>query len=302
MKTAIRLKNMQWVKITGPTDRDIREINMDFKIHPLILRELLVPTIRPKLDAYPDYLYLIIHIPVFNPKDRKTYAREIDCVLTKHAIITITYEAILPMEEFWNMVEKQSDNPHYECEPGHFLYHFINHLFKFSLRELDHIQENIGTLEDIMFYGNDDVIAHDIYIARRDIIDFRRTLKPQETVLRLLEEHGSAFYGETVRPFFRNLTSEYLHIWDILDGHKETIDELYETNESIVSSKLNKTMKVLTVLAFITFIPGLFANIFGMSVSTFPLMNNPYAFWIIMGTALVVSFSVYWYFKRRKII
>jgi Mg2+ and Co2+ transporter CorA len=243
-----------------------------------------------------------MHVPVFNSKDQKTYSREIDFILTNNAIVTVTFEHITPLEEFWAIVKKEGSNPHYEREAGHFLYHLINHLFKFSLRELDHIQENINTLEDIMFYGKNDVIARDVYIARRDIIDFRRTLKPQENVLRSLEESGAILYGDAMRPFFRNITSEYLRVWDVLEGHKETIDELYETNESIVYSKINKTMKALAVLAFLTFIPSLIANLFSMSVVTIPLATRPNAFWIIVGLSALLSFGAYWYFKIRKII
>lgn len=302
MKQLIKLKNVQWVKITRPTENDIRDINKEFNIHPLISRELLTPTIRPKVDAYPDYLYMVMHIPVFQQSDRKTYPREIDLILLKNTVITVTYEEVKPLEEFWDIVKRSDSNPHFEKEAGHFLYHLIHHMFRFSLRELDHIQENINTLEDIMFYGGHDQIAKDIYVARRDIIDFRRTLKPQERMLTSLEDAGTRLYGEYAQPFLRNLTSEYLLVWDVLEGHKETIDELYETNESILSSTMNRTMKIFTVLAFLTFIPSLTANIFGMSIATFPLKDNPNAFWIVMGAAVLISLMLYCYYKFRKII
>lgn len=301
MRNELNLRHVRWIKIVNPTEADVGFINRECNLHPLVLRELLMPTIRPKVDSYPHYVYTVMHVPVFEANDRKTYARELDCVLLADTIITVTYDSVVPLEEFWEIAKKDK-SPHLEKEAGHVLYHLLHHLFLFSLRELDHIQENINTLEDIMFYGKNDEIAHDIYIARRDIIDFRRTLKPQEGVFRSLEEQALRIYGEEISPFFRNLTGEYLRIWDILEGHKETIEELYDTNESIIAGKLNKTMKVLTALAFITFIPGLFANVFGMSIKTFPLIDNPNAFWIIMGAALIISIGVYWYFKTRKII
>ncbi len=301
MRQDLHLEKIHWVKITNPSQKEVIGIENECNIHPLIIRELIVPTIRPKLDGYHDHMYMVMHVPVFNVKDRKTYSREIDIVLTKDAMITVTYDDVLPLEEFWKTAHNPQETPT-TIEAGMFFYRMMNHMLAFSLRQLDHIQENIDTLEDIMFEGHGDEIVKDIYIARRDIIDFRRTLNPQEENYIALIEKAPALFGEHLKPFFRNLKHQYTRVWDILDGHKEAIEELYETNESLVSSNINRTMKVFTVLAFITFVPNVFTNIFGMTIEDFPLSKNPNAFWIIMLMTVGSMAIMYIYFKIKKIL
>ncbi len=302
MKHEFNIQGVRWVKITEPTEKEINELNQEFPLHPLVLKELLIPTIRPKVDMYETYFYMVLHVPVFDEKERKTNPKEIDFILLQNAIITISYETVRPLEEFAKIADHSIKSASGENETAYFLYSMMRHLFSFSLRELDHIQENINTLEDIMFYGKNEEIVHDMYIARRDIIDFRRTIQPQEEMFQSLEEKGALLYGEGARPFLRNLTGQYYRICDILDGHKETILELYETNESIVTNRLNRTMKFFTVLAFLTFIPSLIANVFGMNVAYIPLSEHPNAFWIIISGSIAATLTVFLYFKIRKIL
>ncbi len=293
---------MRWVHIVEPTQKEIEELNKEFSFHPLVLKELLLPTIRPKVDVYGSYFYMILHMPIFDEKERKTYPKEIDFLLLKDAVITISYEAIEPLEEFWKLTEKRGQDTSLENGTVHFLYHLIHHLFLFTLRELDHIQENINTLEDIIFYGKNEEIVHEMYLTRRDIIDFRRTIQPQEMVLRSLEEDGPTLYGASAEPFLRNLAGQYYRIRDVLEGHKETVRELYETHESIVNNRINRTVKVFTVLAFLTFIPGLIANFYGMNITQIPFSEHPYAFWLIASVAIGTSIAVFLYFKIRRIL
>lgn len=302
MKHELKLKNVRWIKIIEPTETEIAELNTEFSLHQLVLKELLMPTIRPKVDSYDTYFYMVMHVPVFDEKERKTHPKEIDFILLPDTIITISYQTVEPLEEFLERAEKRAKDSPLENDAVHFLYHLIHHVFLFTLRELDHIQENIDTLEDIVFYGKNEEIAYEMYLTRRDVIDFRRTLQPQEAVLRSLEENGALLYGESAGPFLRNLTGQYYRIRDILEGHKETVRELYETNESIVNNRINRTMKIFTVLAFLTFIPGLIANFFGMNLLSIPFTENPFAFWIIISAAIGISILIFLYFKIRKIL
>ena len=301
MRQELRLKDVRWVKFTSPSEKEIKDAEKEFNIHPLVAKELYRPTIRSKVESFDNHSYMVIHVPVFESKDRKTYAREVDFVLLNSTIITVTYQEIKPITEFWNSAKKNGVDSSERAEAGYFLYNLLHHLFIFALRQLDHIQENIDTIEDIMFYGENEEIAKDIYLARRDLIDFRRALKPQEATLRSLVDHANELYGKPTKVFFLTLVEEYLRVWDILTSHTEAMKELYETNESIVASKINRTMKVFTILAFITFIPNIITNVFGMQIPL-PYQRSPEIFWIIMGSTAAITICVYLYFRSQKML
>jgi magnesium transporter len=80
----------------------------------------------------------------------------------------------------------------------------------------------------------------------------------------------------------------------------ESLHELRETNNSLLTTKQNETMKKLTLLAFITFPLSLIASIFEMNTVDMPIVGLQHGFWIIIGGMTVVGLAMFWYFKYKK--
>ena len=67
---------------------------------------------------------------------------------------------------------------------------------------------------------------------------------------------------------------------------------------SIISNNLNSVMKYLTSVTIILSLPTMIGSFWGMNVGL-PLENNPFAFYIILFFALVISLFV-WFLLRKK--
>ena len=67
----------------------ILKIDEKFALHPFIKNELLKPTFQPKINAYNNAVYLILHFPVFDKKTGVSKRREIDFVLGRNFLFTI---------------------------------------------------------------------------------------------------------------------------------------------------------------------------------------------------------------------
>lgn len=76
-----------------------------------------------------------------------------------------------------------------------------------------------------------------------------------------------------------------------------TIQNVRSAAEAILTNNLNTTIKTLTVLTIILTIPTIVASLFGMNVHL-PLMEHPYAFWLVMVLILAVVSLVVWFFKK----
>ncbi len=109
------------------------------------------------------------------------------------------------------------------------------------------------------------------------------------------------FKLEKMKIYYDYLIDHTKNIWKILDEQKEMIEALENTNNALVSYKLNEIMKVLTIFSVI-FVPITFlTNVFGMSlIKSMPLFNNPLGFWIIIDTMAIVVLIMILFFKRKK--
>lgn len=299
----LKIKNISWISLVRPTEDDIKELHERFpQIHPLILEELSTPTIRPRVENYDHHLYMVLHFPKFVPGAEKSVSYEIDFILMADVLVTVQYDNITTLEDFWHESEDEVVSERYGKSPIHILYYLLRQFMITSMRELDQIQEVIDSLEEKVFSGREKEILEDISYIKRDILDFRRALKPQHLTLSSLVSQGTQLYGEKVRPFLSDLVGEYLKVWDLLETHKETIDALYETNNSLLTSRINEVMRVFTILTFINFIPTTIANIYSMNIKNIPLADWPRAFWAIIFIMVLTTALTYIILKWRKFV
>ena len=82
--------------------------------------------------------------------------------------------------------------------------------------------------------------------------------------------------------------------------HTEFLHELRETNNSLLTTKQNETMKRFTILAFTIFPLTLVAALFSMDTKYEPIVGSPYDWYTIVGIMVVAVIIMYWYFKRKE--
>lgn len=300
----LKTKTLGWHNIFRPSAADLKWLKKDFDFHGLVFEEIARSTARPKVENFDGYLYLVLHFPIFDERERKTHPREIDFILTKKELISVSYDPIPPLDEFFrSCAQDRSAQELYAAKtPAHLLYFIVKHLYAFALRELDHIHENIDRIDERVFSNEheEEALIEDLSFVRRDIIDFRRTLKPQQVVLEALALRGEALYGSSLRPFFHELIGEYQKVWNLLENHKEATDALYDNNVTVLNIKQNEAMRILSIMAFVTFPLVLFAQIFSMATVATPLIGHRYDFWIIVGIMLVAATGMFLFFKRKR--
>lgn len=302
MTKEIKTKSVTWINIFNPTSEDLGHLVKNFDIHPLILNELTRPTLRPKVEGYDDHFYMVLHFPIFSQETRTTLSREIDFVFTKNALITVHYEKIAPFEELFSQCESDEEfrRLHLRGNSAFLLHKIITTLFEFSLRELDHIRQNVDDIEKKIFEGKKhQKVIEEISVIRRDILNFRRTIRPEGQALESLAERGALFFGAELRPYFSDLIGSYARVMNLLENQKETIEALHDTNESLLTTKSNEIMKTFTILAFITFPLSLLVSILGIPSEHNPIIGRPFDFWIILGIVGVTMAGMLYYFKRR---
>ncbi len=298
----IETGKVTWIHIEKPTAKEVEILREAYGFHPLILEQLLNPTLRPKVEEYDKYLYMVLHFPVFEPTRKVTVGREIDFLILKQTLITIVYESLPPVEELFGKCTNQilCQQVFMSKSAGQLLYYLLRELYLFSLRQLDHIKERIDHLEEEIYRSETKDLVREISVVRRDILDFRRTVKPQQTTLESLIERGQELWGKNAKPYLNDINGEYLKMWNLLENHKETIEALHEAHESMITSRTNEIMKLLTIFAVITFPLTLFASILGMNTTTLPLTGFKGDFWIVLGIMLTGMIGMFTFFKKKK--
>ncbi len=295
-------KDLIWVDVQSPTQDEVRSIMEEFNIHPLVADELLAPTLRPKVDLYPNLIYLILHFPVISHKHDGGREQEIDFIVGKNFLITTHYDLIDPLHEFSKVFEVNSilERSNIGDHAGFILFYIMRELYKMLDRELDHISRDFSSIESKIFAGKERDMVNAISRLNRDLLNFKQVLRPHKEVLESFELAGTQFFGEEFSYYLRTIVGEFYKISAILDGNRETLLELRDTNDSLLTTKTNETLKTLAILSFVVFPLSLVAAIFGMNTKEIPLVGLPYDFWIVMGIMAAGMLAMFAFFRHKK--
>lgn len=303
MRKEIKYKNISWLDITRPDENDIKFLRTHFKFHPVILSEILPPSFLPQIKLFnKKYLYLVIYYPIYDKNKRETKPRELDVIITKNTLITSHYQSILPLTALWDKAVLYEDQKKMLLGRGtaFLLFFILESIAKNCLIKINRIEQRINNIGNQIFKNKEKELVHEISFVKRDILDFYRIIGPQKNVIEKISTITEEFWGEKISPYFSELTGLFSIVWNQLDTFKDTIRNLEETNNSILSTKINEVMKVLTIFSAIILPLNLLASLFGMNLRFLPFADSPMSFVFFLIIMLIMFFVMMFFFKRKN--
>ncbi|MBW6440457.1 magnesium transporter CorA family protein [Patescibacteria group bacterium] len=302
MQQEIQNGKVKWIDIENPNKNTVEYLKRDFNICPSILREYVPKIKRPKVEIYKDYFFIVIHFPVFNRKIRKTTATELDILLFNDTLITSHNGSLPELKKIYEKcnAHELAKNYYLKNNAGELIFKILDKLIDTRMPMLDHIDDHISNVEDGIFNGDERKMVSEIAIVKHDIISFRRIMKPQRMVLEILSRNITKISDSNLTRLSTEVIGSNIKVWNTLENHKEMIEALEHTNESLLSYKLNNTMKILTAFSVIMLPLSLIANVFGMNVTNgMPFENQPYGFWTVIFFMMFVTSISFVYFKFK---
>ena len=273
----------------------------EFGLESLVAEELLFPSPKPRIEFYTDYVYLIFYFPAPR-RNRMTVEQEIDFVVGNTFVITTHYDAVDPLHKFSKILEVSSilDKTVQADHAGHIFFHMLKQLYRGIEAEIDQVRRDLLHVEEHIFSGHEVEMVKAISRSARDLLNMRQAIEPHREVLKTLETDGTRFFGEKFSPYLRALANEYYRVHNHIMRQADSLHELRETNNSLLSTKENETMRILTIMALLTFPLSLMVAILQIDTIHNPIRGLPYDFWIILGAVVGVGSCMLLYFKHKK--
>ncbi|MCI0533381.1 hypothetical protein L0Y49_04140 [bacterium] len=292
-----------WIDAASPSEKEIAALAEKYAIDPIIAEELRQPSLRGRAEVFAESVYLILHFPSPGRNNEGDINQEVDFIIAKNHLITVHYDAIETIENFGKAFEinHDMDIKNMKDHAGYLFYFLIKKLYTDVDRELEAIDEALEEVEARVFKkGETRGIIEALSDISRDILNMKQGLRSHRDVFVSLETSAKEFFPPKFKHYLNDISGEYYRLWNEIAGQKETLDELRYTNMSLLSTANNEIVKVVSVMAFVTF-PGVFiAGLFGMNTSVQPFHDTGADFWFILAIIIAASASLFFYFKRKK--
>ncbi|MEO5884522.1 MAG: magnesium transporter CorA family protein, partial [Candidatus Limnocylindrales bacterium] len=296
----IEAAGIRWIHIESPrtADRDWLEAHFDF--HPLDYEDVYSRNQRPKLDQYDDYVFIVLHFPMFDKDSGRILTAELDLFLGPDYLITLPNIPLSPLASMFERYREKDDlrEDVFSKGSGYLLYKIVDTAVDASFPMLRKIGLKLDRVEDDIFEQDSPDVVRDISNTKQEIINFRRIVRPMRAVLRDLERTKQRYLAEELEIYFDDISDAAERIWDILENYKEVVEALESTNESALTHKLNDNLSVLTALSVVLLPATLIASIWGMNV-TLPGDQSLREFWLLAVAMVAVTLVAFWYMRRR---
>jgi len=149
-----------------------------------------------------------------------------------------------------------------------------------------------------VFQGNERKMVEEISLLSRDVMDFRKSIRPQRNLFLASPSHYLVA-SDTVTKW-RRVHGQLLKMWDVLESMFESVRELSSTNFTLLQHKENELLRMLTVYSIIV-IPMLVLvdPLFAPRAADAGLIDQ-IVFWAVLGVLVVTLLIVLYRFKGRR--
>ena len=294
-------KKITWLDILNPTPEEIREVAGEANLPPELATDLTAMVPHTETEYTKGVLKITLDFPIVKRTDIN-HPQEIKFLVTKTHLVTIHFEEIEAMDRFtkkFEVLEVLQKNKTALTPISLFLM-MLNYLYEGLYLKLEYLETRLEDIEDEIFKEHEKEMVFELSQVGRRLIAFKRALIAHHNAI----EHLSAGITTAFNKNYANEIMEIKHRYHSVLRQEEALSnvliDLRETNGALLNTKQNETMKMFTILAFMTFPLTLFSSLFGMNTVSTPIVGMHHDFWIIVGIMFIVSFGFFIYFKYRR--
>ena len=301
MIETIKLGTLRWSHLFRPTEDELQGLQDYYHFHSLDIEDCKsLVNLRPKIDIYHDYHFLILHFPSMDIQGEFIEAKEIKVFWGKDFLITMGKSHWLIKELF-----KQEQNKTLAVEKlevgssDALLYKILEYVMEDTQKLIDMVDKSVDACGKELFSRKPEKVIEKISITRKNVILLNTILKPQMILFNKLQSGVIKGFADNMEDYWGNIMDSYQRAWDIIEDDRELIIGYSKTFDSLQVSKTHEIMKALTLVASI-FFPLIFIALVYGEISKLPVQENIQSSLIVSAIMVGVAFFIVVYFKIRK--
>ncbi|HEA29244.1 MAG TPA: magnesium/cobalt transporter CorA [Leeuwenhoekiella sp.] len=300
LKTSKEGEVVTWINVNGLSQIDqIEKLGAHFKLHPLILEDIVDTNQRPKIDEYPEYLFVVFKMLYFDSQGVFT-TEHISLVLCKGHVITFQESDGDVFDSLRQRIANAKGRIR-NAGSDYLMFAIMDAVVDHYFIMTEAMSDRIETLEDQLFLSHtENDITQEIQELKREVLRIRKAVYPFREVVSRIEKLDNTLIDERTDTYLRDLHDHVAQVAESVEIYREMTWGLMDMYMTTISNRMNEVMKVLTIVSSI-FIPLTFmAGIYGMNFDNIPELHYDNGYYYLLGAMVIVFLVLLWYFKRKK--
>jgi magnesium transporter len=289
-----------WLNVHGVHDVDLtKQIGEIFKLHPLVIEDILNTEQRPKVDEFEDYLFLETRNFYYDKVAMQVSSEQISIVLGRHFLITFQERATGAFEPIRERLRASASQIR-KLGVDYLCYNVLDSVVDRYFNVLEDVNEASEELEDRLLAKPNNSELHTIHQLKHVSIELRRAVWPLREVINSLTRNEKGFFQPATIPYLRDVYDHTVSFIESLESIRDTLSGMMDIYMASVSQRVNLELRALTVVAMLFMPATLIAGIFGMNFIHMPWIDHSYGFWWALGIMGGIAFIMILIFWRRQ--
>lgn len=294
-------REVSWINIDGVHNIDIiKSIGEQYDLHPLLLEDVLDTQIRPKIEFFEQYIFIVLKMLRYNNTTLEVDAEQVSMVLGSGYVISLQEDR---EGDVFDPVRARLESPGgrtRRSDADFLLYSLVDTVVDNYFLVLEKIGERVEVLEDEITNNPSDNTLKSLYKLKQELIFIRKAVWPLREVISSLEREESAMIRKETRKYIRDAYDHTIQVIDSTESYRDSISSLLDIYLSSMSNRTNDVVKVLTIISTI-FMPLTFiAGVYGMNFEYMPELKWKYSYFVVLGLMLLSALAMLLWFRRKK--
>ncbi len=290
-----------WIDIEGkPGLEGLRTIQERYGIHHLALEDVQNGGQNPRLDHFPDHLYLVLQLPEITSQGLRFH--QLNLFLNASVVISIHDRT-----DLFQPIRQRLEAARGSIRgggPEYLLYALADLAVDLSIPVTRHYSDTLLELENRVDEHDGD-LSHEIYTIRRQLSSMLRMAQRQRDPLRTMLEADNGLISGRFEAYWRDCVDHAERLSENLNWLRDSAADLLSTHLALVSHRMNDVMKVLTIMSTV-FVPLSFlVGLYGMNFDTDSPWNLPelgwrYGYPFVWAVMLTVVVGILLFFRHKR--
>ena len=287
-----------WLDLADPDRADLAVLTEELELHPLAIEDAVNDRQRPKVDRYPDHLFLNAYVVNLDPTTGTLHTAEIAAFVLPNALVTVRKDpeiALAPLLAAWDGARPQPSSA-----VAFLLHGLVDVVVDGHFAVVQQLDEALEALEEVLFdpTPRPTELHRRSFELRKSLVQLRRVVLPMREVVNTLLRRDVGVMDEAMAPYFQDVYDHVLRAGEWTESLRDLVSTILETNLTMQGNRLNEVMRRLTAYAALLGVTTAVTGFFGQNVP-YPgfSTHSGYVASVLILVGSVTGLGLY--FRRR---
>lgn len=285
-----------WIGLHEPELAELEMVAKEFDLHPLAVEDAVKAHQRPKVEEFDDSVFVVLKTVRYDEESQQIELGDVMLFLGDSFIVSVRHGQGRALTGVRRRLEQ--DERLLDSGPSAVLYAICDAIVDDYSEVALAVEQDIEEVEERVFSTIRTNEASNIYNLKREVIEFRRGVRPLVEPMSTLAAGLNPRVGEQLQHFFRDVADHATRVSEQVDGFDDLLTSVLNANLAQVSVQQNADMRRISAWVAIIAVPTMIAGIYGMNFVNMPELRWRFGYPLAVSVMVIACTTLYRAFKR----